>query len=181
MQGGISERLVSYLGPFYHCTGYVKLNGGLNIITSTGTLEVKTPDKNDVVIVYGGALDIAGDNTARGLLSIQQFIQKCVHTNVLILNVPVRFDLSASSCVNKEVFHFNRMMIKLIKPCDYAQVVNVNLHREQFMTHVMHLNRQGKNVTARYLASVIHNIFINRYCDSPIILKMERGSPGWGY
>jgi hypothetical protein len=63
------------LGPFYHCTGYVKPNSDLNITTSTGTLEVKTLDKNDDVIVYGGALDIARDNTARGLLlSIQQFM-----------------------------------------------------------------------------------------------------------
>jgi hypothetical protein len=49
---------------------------------------------------------------------------------VLILNAPVRFDLSAWSCVNEEVCHFNRKMIKLIKPFDYAQVVNVNLQRE---------------------------------------------------
>jgi hypothetical protein len=103
---GISERLVSYLGPYYYCTGYVKAD--LNIITRTGISEVKTLDKNDVVIVYGGALDVARDNTARGLLLIQQFIQKCAHTNVLILNAPVRFDLSATSCVNKEVFHFKQ-------------------------------------------------------------------------
>jgi hypothetical protein len=106
----ISERLVSYLGPYYYCTGYVKPNADLNIITRTGILEVKTLVKNDVFIVYGGALDVARDNTARWLLSIQQFIQKCAHTNVLILNAPVRFDLSATSCVHKEVFHFNRKM-----------------------------------------------------------------------
>jgi hypothetical protein len=93
---GISERLASYL----------------NIITRTGISEVKTLDKN-----------VARDNTARGLRSVQQFIQKCAHTNVLILNAPVRFDLSATSYVN-------RKMAKLIKPFDYAQVVNVNLQRE---------------------------------------------------
>jgi hypothetical protein len=101
---GILQRLASYLGPYYYCTGYVKPNADLNIITRTGILEVKTLDKNDVVIAYGGALDIARNNTARGLLSIQQFIHKCAHTNVLILNTPVRFDLSATSCVNKKVF-----------------------------------------------------------------------------
>jgi hypothetical protein len=73
----------------------------------------------------------------------------------------------------KEVFHFNRKMAKLIKPFDYAQVVNVNLQREQFTAHGMHSNRQGKDVTARYLVSVIHNIFRNRHCDSPIILKWK--------
>jgi hypothetical protein len=30
---GISERLASYLGPFDHCTGYVKPNADLNTIT----------------------------------------------------------------------------------------------------------------------------------------------------
>jgi hypothetical protein len=65
---------------------------------------VKTLDKNDVIIVYGGTLDIARDNTTRGLLSIQQFIQKCAHTNVLILNAPVRFDLSATSLLTRKSF-----------------------------------------------------------------------------
>jgi hypothetical protein len=37
----------------------------------------------------------------------------------------------------------------------------------------MHLNRQGKDVTARYLVSIIHNIFRNRHCDFPIILKWK--------
>jgi hypothetical protein len=73
---GISERLVSYLGSSYHCTGYVKPNADLNIITSSGSLAVKTLDKNYVVIVYGGATDIARDNTTSGLWSIRQFIRK---------------------------------------------------------------------------------------------------------
>jgi hypothetical protein len=165
------------LGPYYYCTGHVKPNANLNIITRTGISEVKTLDKNVVVIVYGGALDVARDNTARGLLSIQQFIQKGAHTNVLILNAPVRFDLSATSFVKKKVFHSNRKMAKLIKPFDYAQVVNVNLQREQFMTDGMHLNRQGKDVTARYLVSVIHNVLRNRHCDSPVILKWKEDQP----
>jgi hypothetical protein len=137
---------------------------------STGTSEVKTLDKNDVIL-YGGALDIARDNTTRELFSIQQFIKKSAHTNVLILNAPARFDLSASSCVNKEVIHFTRKMLKLIKHFDYAQMVNVNLQREQFATHGMHINRKGRDITARYLATVIHNIFIKRHCDSPVTLK----------
>jgi hypothetical protein len=62
-------------------------------------------------------------------------------------------------------------MLKLIKPFDYAQMVNVNLQREQFTTHGMHINRQGKDITTRHLATVIHNIFIKCHCDSPITLK----------
>jgi hypothetical protein len=53
----------------------------------------------------------------------------------------------------------------------YAQVVKVDLQREQFTAHGMHVNRQGKDVTARSLASAICNIFVYHHCDSPIILK----------
>jgi hypothetical protein len=138
---------VAYLGPFYHCIGYVKPNANLNIITSTGMSALKTHDENDAAIVYGGALHSARDNTARGLLSIRHFIQKHAHTNVLISNAPVRCNLS-SSCVKTEVVHFHRKMNKLIKSSDYAQVVNVNLQREQFTTHGMHLSKQGNDFTA---------------------------------
>ncbi|PNF41874.1 hypothetical protein B7P43_G15717 [Cryptotermes secundus] len=183
---GISERLTSHLGSSYQCTGYVKPNADLNIITSTASSAVKNLDKNDVVIMYGGAMDIARDNTASGLRSIRKFVQKCMHTNVLILNAHERFDLLATSCVNKEVVHYNRKMSKLIKCFDYAQVVKVDLQREQFTAHGMHVNRQGKDVTARCLVSAIRSIFIYRQCDSPIILKLgedqqDRGSDILGF
>jgi hypothetical protein len=49
--------------------------------------------------------------------------------------------------------------------------VKVDLQREQFTAHGMHVNRQGKDVVARYLVSAIRNVLVNRHCDSPIILK----------
>jgi hypothetical protein len=116
-------------------------------------------------------MDIARDNTASGLRSIRQFIQKCSHTNVLILNAHEGFDLLASSCVNKEVVHFTRKMSKLIRYFVYAQVVKVDLQREQFTAHGVHVNRQGKDATAQYLVSAIRNIFLNRHRDSSVILK----------
>jgi hypothetical protein len=129
---GISEKLAEYLGCPYRCTGYIKPNADLHIITSTGISELKN------LVLYGGALDIARNNAIRGLSSIQQFIKNNAHTNVLIINAPARFDLSATSCVNKEGIHFNR---------------------------------QGKDITARYLATIINNIFNKHRCDSPIILN----------
>jgi hypothetical protein len=115
-------------------------------------------------------------DTARGLSSIQQLIKNNAHTNILIINAPARFDLSASSCVNKEVIHFNRKIRKLIKPFDYVQMVNVDLQREQFTMHGMHVNRQGKDITARHLATIIKNTFTEHRCDSPIILNWRRSS-----
>jgi hypothetical protein len=131
--------------------------------------------------VYGGAIDIARDNMASGLRSIRKFVQTCAHTNVLILNVRERYDLLATSYVNNEVVYYNRMTSKLIKCFDYAQVVKDDLQREQYMVQGMHVNRQGKHLTARYLVWAIHNMFTDRHRDLPIILKwgedpQDRGS-----
>jgi hypothetical protein len=92
---------------------------------------------------------------------IRKCIQKCAHTNVLILNACERCDILTSSCVNKEAVHYNRKMSKLIKCFDYAQMVKVDLQCEHFMAHGTHVNRQGKDISA------IRNIFVHRHYDSP--------------
>jgi hypothetical protein len=49
---GITERLATQLRSSIRCTGYVKPNADLNTITSAGITEVKTLNKN-YVIIYG--------------------------------------------------------------------------------------------------------------------------------
>ena len=56
---GIAERLSLKLGPSFHTTGYVKPNATGNHITSTVKSELRNLNKNDVVVLCGGSLDIA--------------------------------------------------------------------------------------------------------------------------
>jgi hypothetical protein len=51
------------------------------------------------------------------------------------------------------------------------KMANVNLQRVQFTVRGMHINRQGKDLTTRYLASIINSIFTEHLCDSPIFLN----------
>jgi ActR/RegA family two-component response regulator len=83
--------------------------------------------------VYGGAMDIARDNTGSGLRLIRKFVQKCADTNVLILNAHERFDLSATSCVSKEAVDYNSKISELINGFDFVQVVKVNLNRQHYV------------------------------------------------
>jgi hypothetical protein len=99
---GITERLATNLRSSYCCTGYVKPNADLNTLTSTRISEVKTLNKNDDVIIYGGAMDIAR-NTMNGLSVLLKIIKNSAHTNVILLSALQRFGLSPTSCVNKEM------------------------------------------------------------------------------
>ena len=84
--------------------------------------EIKNFSKSDVVVLCGGTLDAARNNTMKGLSSILKFVKNNEHTNVIIMDAPHRFDVGASSCVN-EVSAFNWRLNKIIKPRDHTSQI----------------------------------------------------------
>jgi hypothetical protein len=92
----VAERLAIKLTASLRTIGYVKPNAGLNNITSTGKSEIENLSKYDVVLICGGTLDVAKNNTSKGLSSVLQFVTDTEHTNVIIIDAPHRFDLEAS-------------------------------------------------------------------------------------
>jgi len=64
-------------------------------------------------------------------------------TNVLVMNVPNRFDLEAHSCVNYEVNAFNRKLDKHMKKFQKATTAEVTSDRDHLTLHGLHLNRKG--------------------------------------
>ena len=51
----------------------------------------------------GGIRDKIKNETPKGLCQIKNFVERHSQTNVLVVNVPNRFDLGVHSCVNYEV------------------------------------------------------------------------------
>jgi len=64
----------------------------------TGTLT-----KQDSVVVWGGIRDVSRNESQKGLCQIRNFVERHSQTNVLVVNVPNRFDLGTHSCVNYEL------------------------------------------------------------------------------
>ena len=57
--------------------------------------------KNDVVLLCGGTLDVAKNNTSKGLSSVLQFVTNTEHTNVIMIDAPHRFDLEYGNKCSK--------------------------------------------------------------------------------
>jgi hypothetical protein len=55
--------------------------------------ELKNLSKRDVVVLCGGTLDVAMNDTAKGLSSVLQFVKNNEHTNVIVVDTPHRFYL----------------------------------------------------------------------------------------
>ena len=170
---GIAERLSHKLGPSFHTIGYVKPNATANHITSSVNSELRNLCKNDVVVLCGGSLDIARNDSMQGLASISQFVKNLGHTNVVVVDAPHRFDLEAASCVNKEVIAFNRKLHKMLKPHNHVKQINLIMKRDHFTRHGLHMNGSGKDQFSGLLTSEIIELFATQPTGTPITIPWK--------
>ena len=95
------------------------------------------------------------NNSKQGLQNISKFVNKCNHTNVIVMTVPHRHDLISQSCVNKEVSYFNRQLKRRLKPFGNVSVIDVDTRRDLYTRHGLHLNGRGKEIVASQIVEEI--------------------------
>jgi len=100
--------------------------------------------KKDVVVVWSAANDIAKNEAKNALTHITNLVKLRKHTNVLVVGVPTRFDLSPTSCVNSEVNSYNRKLYKRMKQSEHVRLTDSKLQREYF-TYAYEASWQGNN------------------------------------
>jgi hypothetical protein len=83
---------------------------GLEKITNRARKETDKSTKKDMVVVWGGANNIAKNESEKGLVHISNFVKQRKHTNVIIVSSPKRLDLSTTSCVNSDMTKYNRKL-----------------------------------------------------------------------
>jgi hypothetical protein len=87
-------------------------------------------------VIWGGSNDIARNEVNSGLSHIINFVKKKKKTNVFLVDVPTRFDLSRASCVNREVLAFNRKLLKATKLLEHVKIIDSALQRLYFTEHI---------------------------------------------
>ena len=136
---------------------FVKPTAPMSEITKTAKEEIKTLKGDDTLIVWGGANDISKNNSTRALKLLSEFITEHKEINMVMINSPHRQDLLPNSCVNQEVTTFNRKLSKIMKLHPKAQVLEVELDRNHFTRHGLHLNSEGKSRLSQKLSLLIRN------------------------
>jgi hypothetical protein len=152
---GMAGELLHNLGNAFEVIGYVNPGSGMKVITDMAKQEFTTLTKKDMVVVWGGANDIAKNEANNGLTHISNFVKLRKHTNVLLVSAPTRFDLSSASCVNREVIAFNRKLYKRMKQFEHVKIIDSELQRKYFTKHGMHMNTAGKEIMAQRIAEHI--------------------------
>ena len=102
---GLSDKVRNGLDDAVNVLGIVKPNAYIEVSITISHLE--TLIKKDLIIFCGGTKDISKNKSKKCLLSLTDFARRSISTNVILLGVPHRYDLSYSSCVNSEINWFN--------------------------------------------------------------------------
>jgi hypothetical protein len=157
---GMAAELQHILDKKFDVQGIMKSSFELSSILNTVIKDMTDLTTNDVVVVWGGTRDVSKNEATVGLYHIRKFVEKNNNTNVLVMELPDRCDLSANSCVNVECKGFNRKLRKYMQPLKHASVVEVSCNRSHYYTrHGFHLNNKGKEFFAMQIQSEIERIF----------------------
>ncbi|PNF17985.1 hypothetical protein B7P43_G17446 [Cryptotermes secundus] len=167
---GLANELKGKLTLDFETQGLVKPGSPVGELVHLTDSDLKDLTMNDVCVVWGGSNDVGRNESNLGIRALKQIISSLNHTNVIVINVPPRYDLAPNSCVNDEVQKFNRKLVKLEKAYLNLSIVTVDSNRDLFTRHGLHLNSQGKVHTANRLATVINGLFTISKSE-PIVLK----------
>jgi hypothetical protein len=69
----------------------------------------------DVIFICCGANDFNSDKDEPTIDHIMEFIKSNNHTNIVLANVPIRYDLSYHSQVNKGIRSYNKKLMEIIR------------------------------------------------------------------
>jgi hypothetical protein len=165
---GIAAELQHKLEKKFSVQGVVKPGADLSSI-----LNLRTKDTNDLtsdaVVVWEGTRDVSKNETNVSLSHVQNFVKKHNNPNVLLMELPDRYDLNVNSCVHVENKVFNSKLRKYMQPFNHASVMEVNYNRSHYASHGLHLNISGKEYSVTQFQSATERIFNDaKLCPIPM-------------
>ena len=123
-------------------------------MSCSNTVTQMTNGTNDVIIINGGTNDLNKPNFREtGILAkMINFILKYNNTNILIVNLPHRYDQANSSQTNHFIHAYNSKLKNIVKPFKHVSIIETSLLRRHFTNHGLHMNNLGKEKLAKLTA-----------------------------
>jgi lysophospholipase L1-like esterase len=136
------------------------------------SMNVASMGPEDMVVILAGTNDISR-NDSKGFLSrLRKTLQVLSHTNVLLFNIPHRFDLIPESCVNTEVAKVNQKLSQICNHFRNVTLVDISRIGRRFHTHHgLHFNFLGKRLLCDTIINAVQNIDLCNY-KTPIVLPL---------
>ena len=156
----IAIKLKQYLGTQYLVSSFIKPGANVKQIVETQEQEFECLNRNDFIVINDGSNNLAKNSSEDNsvLSCLEHFVQKYSNPNVLILNIPIRYDPLTNFQINQDIMNFNDKLQKSTRPCNHVHLVEMSTDRKYFTNHGFHLNKPGKERIGRQIADQIREI-----------------------
>jgi hypothetical protein len=104
----------------YTIQGLVYPGAGINVISTSVEEEIKQLSNQDVIIIWGGSRDVGKNESKPDIDRLKRLIETNKHTNIILMEVPHKYDLIRESCVNKETQSFNNQLRKCMESYEHV-------------------------------------------------------------
>ena len=112
---GCAARMIASLGARFDVCGVVKPGPVTRTLIETVKGDVGKLTMNDFLIIYSGTKDTDRNYSRNAFKNITTFIKNVNHTNIILVNVPYRYDVMDYSHGNNTMKTFNSKLLKLAK------------------------------------------------------------------
>jgi hypothetical protein len=134
--------------------GYVKPNAGLAELINTAKSVSSNMTKSESLVLIGGSNDLERNNFYHNITSLAHFLRTTTHTNVILTEVPTRYDSGARPHINWDIEKYNMNLREMIKGFQHTTIISVTHNREMFTRHGLHLNGSGKELLSRTILRI---------------------------
>jgi hypothetical protein len=128
----------------------------------TANQEISKLGHDDVLIICGGTNDSAVNKSTSTFHNISNFVTRNNHTNVILVNVPYRYDTGNSSIINEGIERLNKTLNKLFTVSPRASFLKIDQNGNLFTNHGLHHNRLGKQIFFHQIAITVYSLFEQR-------------------
>ena len=154
---------VSMLKPLlnndFDLYGAVKPGSGTSELSESAKGVIEQISCNDLIIISSGTNAYELNGFSSPFQNIKNYLMNTTHTNIILLNIPYRYDLRNSTAVNKPISLLNRKFYKLVKTFPHAKFLESLNERNLFTNHGLHRNKQGKNLINNQLVQLLFTMF----------------------
>ena len=129
----------------------MKPNARLPELLRNAKSELNNLSSKDTVIVNGGSNDVGKSDLNSNLTSIVKFLDDLQPTNVILAEIPLRYDIGATLHISDQIKQYNKKLGKVTKSYKQVKLIKITTNREHYTKHGLHLNSRGKESMAKEL------------------------------
>ncbi|KAG8317253.1 hypothetical protein J6590_031384 [Homalodisca vitripennis] len=155
--------------------GFVRPGGRSSEILNHRNITNELKTKNDVLVIICGSNDISKNEADVAIDSMESTIKKTGNNKIILVDLPIRYDLPLWSSVNKLQKKTNIAIKELCRKYDNVSIVEVSKAMRQLHTrHGLHLNSKGKKWLAKQICDAVvevHEEISTPISSSPVTIE----------